>query len=52
LPGASAIRKSLSDTDRNAFREELRSLRTDLRNYTRLLADLAGVKDLADVEAV
>jgi hypothetical protein len=34
------------------FRAELRDLQTDLRNYTRLLADLADVEDLTDLEAV
>jgi len=34
------------------FRAELRALQTDLRNYTRLLADLADVEDLTDLEAV
>lgn len=34
---------------RQQFRVELR---TDLRNYTKLLADLAGVEDLTDLEAV
>ena len=37
---------------RAAFRAELRDLQTDLRNYTRLLADLADVEDLTDLEAV
>jgi hypothetical protein len=34
-----------------AFRVELIRLQTDLRKYTRLLADLAGVEDLTDLEA-
>jgi hypothetical protein len=42
----------LADADRLAFRAELDSLQTDLRNYTRLLADLADVEDLTDLEAV
>jgi hypothetical protein len=37
---------------RQRFRAELRELQTDLRNYTRLLADLAAVEDLTDLEAV
>lgn len=37
---------------RDAFRAELRTLQTDLRNYTRLLADMADVEDLTDLEAV
>jgi len=42
----------LADTDRQAFRAELDSLQTDLRNYTRLLADLADVEDMTGLEAV
>ena len=42
----------LADADRQAFRAELDSLQTDLRNYTRLLADLADVEDMTDLEAV
>ena len=34
-----------------AFRVDLLRLQTDLRKYTRLLADLAGVEDLTDLEA-
>jgi hypothetical protein len=33
----------LDDQGRRQFRAELRDLQTDLRNYTRLLADLADV---------
>lgn len=32
------------------FREELRALQASLRNYTRLLAEMAGVEDLTDLE--
>ena len=32
------------------FREELSALQEDLRNYNRLLADIAGVEDLTDLE--
>ena len=42
----------LGDADRQAFRAELRDLQTDLRNYTRLLADLADVEDLTDMQAI
>lgn len=42
----------LADADRQAFRSELDRLQTDLRNYTKLLADLADVEDLTDLEAV
>ena len=41
---------ALSDADRSAFRQELSRLQEDLRNYTRLLADLAAVEDLTDLE--
>ncbi len=34
------------------FRAELRDLQTDLRNYTCLLADLADVEDLTDLQDV
>lgn len=37
---------------RERFRAELRDLQTDLRKYTRLLADMADVEDLTDLEAV
>ena len=40
----------LDTTARQTFRNELRSLQTDLRNYTRLLADLADVEDMTDLE--
>jgi hypothetical protein len=42
----------LGEADQQAFRAELRDLQTDLRNYTPLLADLADVEDLTDLEAV
>lgn len=42
----------LDATDRASFRVELQKLQSDLRNYTRLLADLADVEDLTDLEAV
>ena len=32
------------------FREELASLQLELRNYNRLLAEIAGVEDLTDLE--
>jgi len=43
---------ALGDADRTLFRAELDQLQTDLRNYTRLLADLAAVEDLTDLENV
>ena len=45
-------RGDLDDTAKQNFRAELRDLQTDLRNYTRLLADLADVEDLTDLEDV
>jgi hypothetical protein len=46
------IVEGLSAEERVAFRSELRDLQTDLRNYTRLLADMAAVEDLTDLEDV
>ena len=37
---------------RSTFRDELSALQADLRNYNRLLADIAGVEDLTDLEQV
>ena len=34
------------------FREELAALQEELRNYNRMLADIAGVEDLTDLEQV
>lgn len=33
-----------------AFRKELEALQMDLRNYTKLLSEIAGVEDLTDLE--
>ena len=41
-----------TDAEKEAFREQLAQLQRDLRNYTRLLADLAEVEDLTDLENV
>ena len=35
---------------RDEFRDELEALQRDLCNYNRLLADIAGVEDLTDLE--
>ena len=35
---------------RSEFREELSALQADLRNYNRLLADIADVEDLTELE--
>ena len=48
-------RKSLANAFSNAdlrveFRDSLAELQTDLRNYNRLLANIAGVEDLTDLE--
>lgn len=37
---------------REEFREELAALQEELRNYNRLLAEIAGVEDLTDLEQV
>lgn len=34
------------------FRKELRSLQKDLRNYNRMLAEIAGVEDLTNLETI
>lgn len=44
--------RALGEADKQAFRAELRDLRRDLRNYTRLLADMAAVEDLTDLTSV
>ena len=42
---------AFDDADkRSEFRDELGVLQEDLRNYNRLLADIAGVEDLTDLE--
>lgn len=38
------------ETRRAEFRQELEALQKDLRNYNRMLADIAGVEDLTDLE--
>ena len=43
----------LADEDiRNEFRHELATLQDDLRNYNRMLAGIAGVEDLTELEDV
>jgi hypothetical protein len=42
----------LNAAARQCFRAELRALQRDLRNYTRLLADMAAVEDLTDLTSV
>ena len=49
-------RKSLAgdfeqESERAAFREELAALQVELRKYSRMLADIAEVEDLTDLEA-
>lgn len=41
----------LADADRQAFRAELDSLQTDLRNYMRLLGEKHEVVDIAQIGA-
>ena len=44
---------AFDDPDKRAeFRKELTVLQKDLRNYARLLAEIAGVEDLTDLEAL
>ena len=38
------------EAKRTQFREELGSLQMELRNYNRMLAEIAGVEDLTDLE--
>ena len=46
-------RGAFSDPARQeAFRRDLAALQEDLRNYNRLLAEIAGVEDLTDLESV
>jgi hypothetical protein len=39
-----------NEAKRREFREELAALQEDLRNYNRMLAEIAGVEDLTDLE--
>ena len=42
---------ALGDAEkRSEFRQDLEALQSDLRNYNRLLAQIAGVEDLTDLE--
>lgn len=43
---------SCSKEDRAEFRAELDALAEDLRNYTKMLASIAGVEDLTNLEQV
>ncbi|MDA8136051.1 MAG: hypothetical protein M0T82_15635 [Desulfobacteraceae bacterium] len=46
-----SLEKTFDDPDqRNAFRKELAVLQKRLKTYTRMLADMAGVEDLTDME--
>lgn len=40
------------DAQRNAFRQELSALQVELRKYQKMLADIAGVEDLTDLEDI
>lgn len=45
------LSESLKNKDKRAeFRKELEILQTDLRNYNRMLAEIAEVEDLTDLE--
>lgn len=39
-----------NETERAAFREEFAALQVELREYARMLADIAEVEDLTDLE--
>ena len=41
-----------AEDGRVEFRAELEALQADLRNYNRMLADIAGVEDLTDLEYI
>ena len=42
---------ALGDDEKRAeFRQDLEALQSDLRNYNRLLAQIAGVEDLTNLE--
>lgn len=44
--------RAFEDPERcREFRSELAALQVQLRNYTKLLADLANVEDLTEIEA-
>ena len=44
---------AFNDDDKcREFREELAALQDELRNYNRMLAEIAGVEDLTDLEQV
>ena len=44
---------AFEDNDKcREFREELTTLQEELRNYNRMLAEIAGVEDLTDLEQV
>ena len=50
-------RKSIADAfddhdQRAEFRDSLEALQVELRNYNRLLANIAGVEDLTDLEPI
>lgn len=40
------------DEKRTEFRKELADLQQELRNYNRMLAEIAGVEDLTDLEQI
>ena len=48
-----SLSSAFNDTDkRKQFRMELEALQKDLQNYNRMLADIAGVEDLTDLESI
>ena len=45
-----SLEDSLGTVERPAFRADLAALQIQLRNYTKMLADMAGVEDLTALE--
>lgn len=45
-----SLEGSLGSAERPVFRTDLAALQTKLRNYTKMLADMAGVEDLTALE--
>jgi len=40
------------EDDCKAFREKLKEIQEDLKNYTKMLADMAAVEDLTELEKI
>ena len=45
------VQRAFEDPEQcESFRQELAHLQTELRKYTKMLADMAGVEDLTELE--